>query len=131
MPTMTVAQALASSATGITIADTPANIAAVVSNTALRARVNLFTFNANGASNASDARLIATLGSAFSTGPYRYTVRDTVAALTASKNAAGLSIASALSVFDTLTNLLAAEHTTLMQRASSVVLSTGTSLSLS
>jgi len=130
MATMTVAQALASSATGITIADTPANIAAVVFNTGLLARVTEFTLSGNGASNASDARLLATLGSRFSPGSYRYVVRDTVAALSDQRNAAGLAIASAFSVFDTATNLLAASGSSLMQRASSVVLSTGASLTL-
>jgi len=43
MVNMTIDQALASTETGITIVDTPTNIARALTNTALVARASLFT----------------------------------------------------------------------------------------
>ena len=130
MATMTIAQALNSTDTGITIADTPVNIARAVSNTALMARVAQFTLNANGASSAGDAATLATLGGRFSTGGFRYTVRDSIAELTKPAHASGLTIATVTAVFDTAANLLAAAGTQVITRAASVLLSTSATLTL-
>ena len=130
MATMTIAQALASNAFGIIIADTPVKIAAALSNTALVARVSQFTMNAPGASGAGHAALLAGLGSKFSTNGFRYVVRDTVAFLTDPHNAAGLALATAIAVFDTAANLLAIAGTPLALRAGSVLLSTSATLTL-
>ena len=74
MATMTIAQALASTDTNITVVDTPQNIAGSASNAAFVARVASFTLNANSASGALDATKIAALGSKFSLGGFRYTL---------------------------------------------------------
>ena len=130
MATMTIAQALASNAFGIIIADTPVKMVAALSNTALVARVSQFTMNAPGASGAGHAALLAGLGSKFSTNGFRYVVRDTVAFLTDPHNAAGLALATAIAVFDTAANLLAIAGTPLALRAGSVLLSTSATLTL-
>jgi hypothetical protein len=130
MATMTIAQALASSATGITVADSPAHIAAALPNPGLVARVTLFTLNASGASTASAAKVIATLGAKFNPGSFQYTVRDSVAALSDPNNAAGVAIASLVAVFDTAANLLAAANSGLMHQAASTLMSNSATLSL-
>lgn len=128
MATMTIAQALTSSATGIIIADTPANIGAALSNAALVARVSQFTMNSNGAAWASLATQLAGLGSKFSVNGFRLTVRDSVAFLSDPANAAGLGIATAIALYDTADNLLGTAGSPLALRAGSAVLSTSASL---
>jgi hypothetical protein len=130
MATMTIAQALASSATGIIVADTPANIAAALPNAGLVARVTHFSLSANGSSTAATAKVIATLGNKFSPGTFQYTVRDSVAALSNPANAAGVAIASAIAVYDTAANLLAAATSSLVQHAASTLMSNSAALSL-
>ena len=130
MAIMTIAQALQSNATGITISDTPANIGAALSNAALVARVAQFTLNGNGAAWASLATQLANLGNQFSANGYRLTVRDSVAFLLDPANAAGVGIATAIAVFDTAANLLAIANTPLAARASSTLLSTSANLTL-
>ena len=131
MATMTIAQALASNATGIKVVDTPVNIASVANNTSLMARVTSFAMSANGASSVGQAKLLYALGSKFSRGGYTYTVRDTVAALTDPTAASALKgLGAALSVYDTATNLLAAATSPLMAKAVSTVLSVNATLTL-
>jgi hypothetical protein len=130
MATLTIAQALATTATGIIVADTPVNIAQALGNASLVARVAQFTLNANGASGAGAATLLAGLGTKFSTGGFRFVVRDSVAALTDPADAAGLGIATVIAIYDTAANLLAAAGTPLMRAAGSVLLSTSSSLTL-
>jgi hypothetical protein len=130
MATMTVEQALASTATGITVADTPTNIAKVVTNTALLARVSLFTMSANNATSAADAKALATLGSKFSLNGFRLTVRDTVAELSKSANAPGVAIATVTAVFDTAANIVAAATQSVITGAGSVVMSASADVTL-
>ena len=130
MATMTIAQALVSTESNITIADTPVNIAQAVSNSALMARISLAVMSGNGASGAGDALLLASLGAKFSKGGFRYTVRDPIASLTDPANAAGVALATVTSVFDTAAHLLAAVGTPVMTGAGSVLLSAGASVSL-
>ncbi len=130
MATMTIAQALLSNATGIVIADTPANIGAALSNASLVARVAQFGMNANGAAWASLATQLATLGGRFSTNGFRLTVRDSVAMLTDPANADGVGLGGAIAVFDTADHLLAIAGSPLAVRASSTLLSTSASLTL-
>ena len=130
MAILTIAQALATTATGIIVADTPVNIAQALTNTALVARVTQFTLAANGASGAGVATLLAGLGTKFSTGGFRFIVRDSVAALTDPADAAGLGIATVIAIYDNAANLLAAAGTPLMRAARSVLLSTSASLTL-
>ncbi|MEI7712197.1 MAG: hypothetical protein WCI94_12225, partial [Rhodospirillales bacterium] len=130
MATMTIAQALQSNATGIIIADTPTNIGAALSNTALVARIAQFNMNGNGAAWASLATQLAGLGNRFSTNGNRLTVRDTVAMLLDPANAPGLDIATTIAVFDTAEHLLAIAGTPLAARAGSTLLSTSASLTL-
>ena len=61
MATMTIAQALASTDTNITVVDTPSNIASQAANAAFVARVASFTMSANAATGAADATKIAAL----------------------------------------------------------------------
>ena len=130
MATMTIAQALQSNATGIIIADTPTNIGAALSNTALVARIAQFNMNGNGAAWASLATQLAGLGNRFSTNGNRLTVRDTVAMLLDPANTTGLDIATTIAVFDTAEHLLAIVGTPLAARAGSTLLSTSASLTL-
>jgi len=130
MTTLTIAQALATNATGIIVADTPVNIAQALTNASLVSRVSLFMLNGNGASGASDAAKLATLGSRFGTGGYTYTVRDSIQYLADPANAAGLAIATQIAVYDTAANMLANASSALVRNASSVLMSTSASLSL-
>ena len=130
MATMTIAQALASTATGITIADTPANIGAALSNVSLVARIGQFTLSGNGAAWASLATQFAGLGSKFSKNGFRLVVRDSVAFLNDPANAAGLAIGTTIAVFDTADNLLTIAGTPLAARAGSVLMSRSASLTL-
>lgn len=133
MSTYTVAQALANTGlTGIQVADTAANIAANATNAALVSRVTLFSMSASGTVTAMQAAALATLGSHFSTATYTLTVKDTVAQLTASGNAAGLAISGELvAVADTAANILAAASNPIIQHAGSVTLTANATVSLS
>ena len=128
MATMTIAQALASTDTNITVVDNPQNIAANASNAAFVARVASFTLNANSASGAIDATKIAALGSKFSLGGFRYIVRGAVADLNNPTYAAGVALSNALSFLDTAPNLLAAATTPKVTGSFSVLLSVSASL---
>ena len=130
MATMTIAQALASNATGIIIADTPANIGAALSNAALVARVSQFTMNGNGAAWASLATQLASLGSKFSPNGHKLVIRDTVAMLTDPGYAAGVALGANYAVDDTAANLLAIAGTPLATNAASVLLSTSAGITL-
>ena len=130
MATMTIAQARASSDTGIVIADTPANIAAALSNTALVARVSQFTMNGNGAIWAAAATQLAGLGSRFSTGGNRLIVRDTAANLTDPDFAAGVALGTVYAFYDHAEGLLSVAGTIFASHANSAVLSASASLTL-
>ena len=130
MATMTIAQALLSNATGIVIADTPANIAAALSNTALTARVSQFALNGNGAIWASAATQLASLGSKFSLNGFHLVVRDTVANLTDPDYAAGIALGTSYAVFDTAAALLSIAGSPVAANAASVVLSTSANMTL-
>ncbi len=130
MATMTIAQARASSDTGIIIADTPANIAAALSNTALVARVSQFTMNGNGAIWAAAATQLAGLGSRFSTGGNRLIVRDTAANLTDPDFAAGVALGTVYAFYDHAEGLLSVAGTIFASHANSAVLSASASLTL-
>ena len=109
MAIMTIDQALASpTATGITIVDTPTNIARGSLTASLLPRVTAFNMNANGATSPGDAKLLAGLGTLFSKNSFTLTVRGSVADLTNPANAAGLTLANIKAVFDTATIILAA-----------------------
>jgi hypothetical protein len=107
MATLTIAQALATTATGLTVADTAINIAAALPNPSLASRVSLFQLNADCYSTAAQAELLAGLGSQFSADGYRYTIADSIADLTNPVYAAGLAVASVVVVYDTIDNILA------------------------
>ncbi|MGE4047563.1 MAG: beta strand repeat-containing protein, partial [Acetobacteraceae bacterium] len=130
MATMTVAQALASTQTGIVIADTPANIASIVNNTALLARVASVTLNGDAASGAADATKVASLGAKFSVGTNKLTVRGTVADLTNPIYTAGLTIATHTGLIDTAANLIAAAGLPVVTGAGGVVMSQSAEVTL-
>jgi hypothetical protein len=127
---MTIAQAFASTATGITIADTLPNIGAASSNASLVARVSLFILSGNGAAWASLATQLVGLASKFSANGFRSVVRDSVAFLEDPANAAGLAIVTTIAVSDTAANLLASGAAAAESVASTVVLSQPATLSL-
>ena len=126
----TIAQALASNATGIVIPDTPANIGATLSNASLVARVSQFTLGGNGAAWASLATQLAGLGSQFSTNGFRLVVRDSVVFMENPANAAGLAIATTIALLDSAANLLTVAGTPFAARVGSTVLSTSATLTL-
>ncbi len=127
---MTIAQALASSETGILVVDTPTNIARAASNAGLVARVTQFTMSANAASSPQDATLLAGLGAKFSVGAFRLTVRGTLAELDNAAYAAGVDLGMVVAVLDTAANLLASPGSPALARASSVVMSSNASVTL-
>ena len=129
--TYTVAQALATNASGILVADTAATIATNLSNASLVSRVSLFSMSANGAVAAWEAAALAAAGSEFSTAGYTLTVRDSVAQLTASVNAAGVTISGiVVAVRDTAADILAAANNTIIRNASSIALTANATLTL-
>ncbi len=131
MATYTVAAALASSASGISVADTAANIANAVSNASLDARVTLFSMSANGVVTAPQAAALAAIGHKFSTATYKLTVRDSVAELTAPADAAGLTITGiVVAVQDTANDILAAIANPIIRGASSISLTANATLTL-
>ena len=131
MATYTIAQALASSASGITVADSAVDIASALPNPALVSRVTLFTMNGSGAVAAWQAAALAGLGSQFSTSGYKLTVRDSVAGLTDPANASGLTIPGiVVAVYDTAIDILNAASNTIIRNASSIALSANATVSL-
>ncbi len=131
MAIMTIDQALASpTATGITIVDTPTNIARGSLTASLLPRVTAFNMNANGATSPGDAKLLAGLGTLFSKNSFTLTVRGSVADLTNPANAAGLTLANIKAVFDTAANILAAATQPVITGANSVVMSSSADVSL-
>ena len=70
MSTITVAQALATSANGLLVADTAANIANNLSNPSLVSRVTQFYMNGNDAVAAWQAAALAAIGNKFSLNSY-------------------------------------------------------------
>ena len=105
---VTIAQALLSSQTGLLVQDTAANIAAALPNSALTARVASFSLSANASIAAAAADTLATLGAKFQPGAAHILVQDTVAAMNAAANAAGLALATSRGIVDAAYNLLAA-----------------------
>ncbi len=129
--TYTVAQALATTASGILVVDTAANIATNLSNTSLVSRVSLFSMSANGTVLAWEAAALAAIGSKFSTAGYKLTERDSVANLTASAYAAGPTISGVVvAVYDTAANILAAANNPIIHDASSIALTASATLTL-
>ena len=103
--TVTIAQALQSAQTGLTVQDTAANIVAALPNPALVARVTLFELSAPATIGAASAEKLAGLAGHF-TALYALTVQDSVANMTASANQAGLALATSRVVADTAYALL-------------------------
>jgi hypothetical protein len=129
MATMTIAQALASSARRISVADTAADIAAVLPDPSLLARVSSFTLDADSTATVAQAEALLTLGALFRPGRYSYTIADSVAALSSPAAAAALTLASAITVVDTAANLLAGASSDTVLHANSTVLSSSTTVS--
>ncbi len=128
MPTTyTVAQALATNAIGILVADSASNIANNVSNPGLVSRVSLFSLNGNGAVTAQQAAALAAIGSKFSMASFRLTERDTVAHIIADgATVSGITVA----VQDTAANILAAANTPIIRNANSIALTANATLTL-
>ena len=104
--TVTIAQALASSAGNLLVVDSAGNIAAALPNAALTARVHSFTLNANATIGAAAAEKLGLLGAKFLLGGEQLVVRDTLAAIGSAANAAGVALASQRQVADAAYNLL-------------------------
>ena len=130
MARFSIAQALASTATGLSVSDTLANIARALPDPAFVARVSSFRVNAPATASAGMIAQVAGLGAKLSLGVNKLTAQDSVAQLTDPANAPGLALASAVVVRDTADHLLAASGSALMMRANSVVLSSSASLTL-
>ncbi len=132
MSTITVAQALATSAYGLVVADTAANIALNLSNASLVSRVSQFNMSGSGAVSAWQAAALAAIGSKFSLNSYALTaLRDTVAQLTAAGNAAGLTIRGVLvAVGDTAIDVVNAYNNPIIRNANSVALTANATLTL-
>ncbi len=129
--TYTVAQAIATNASGILVVDTAVNIATNLTNTSLVSRVSLFSMSASGNVAAWEAAALAAIGTKFSTAGYTLTIRDTVAQLTASSNAAGLTISGIqVGVQDTAADILAAITNPIIRNANSVALTANATLTL-
>ena len=129
MASYTVATALASSASGILVVDTAANIANNLSNTSLVSRVTTFSMNGSGVVTAVQAAELAAIGHKFSTASYKLTVRDSVAQLTA--NAAGLAISGiVVAVQDTANDILNAIANPIIRGATSIALTANATLRL-
>lgn len=126
--TYTVAQALQTTASGIIVADSPANIAAVVGNSDLVARVSQFTMPGSDVVNAAQAEALSMLGSKFTDGGYTLTLRDSVAAVTASANAQGLTVANQLEVVDNIDNLLTWINNPIVRSANTITLTSDSTL---
>ena len=105
--TVTIAQALQSNLSGLTVQDSAANIAAALPNAGLVARVSLFELSGPATIGTAAADQFAALGIKFVAG-YPLAVQDSVAAMIAGGNAAGLALASSRGIIDAAYNLLAA-----------------------
>ncbi|HTW68388.1 MAG TPA: hypothetical protein VME47_00755, partial [Acetobacteraceae bacterium] len=131
MSTYTVASAENTTATNLHVVDTVANILGALSNNSLLARVSLFSMSGNAIVTAMQSAELAALGSQFSTNGHTLTIRDTVANLTATGNAAGPSITGAtVDVVDTAANILAADGNPIISHASAIALTANATLSL-
>jgi hypothetical protein len=110
MTTLTIAQAEASSATsGLTVADTAANIiAGLTAYPNLAAKVTSFTLTAAATLTAAQAEQLGVLGGKMHLGGYALTVSDSLANLAATANTAGVALATSVAVVDAAYNLLAA-----------------------
>jgi hypothetical protein len=106
--TYTIQQALASPQTGLQVADSAANIAAALPNTALTGRVANFALTRNGVLSTSLVTKLAGLGAKFHLGGYQLAMRDTLAAIDSPSNAAGVALASSRTAVDAAYNLLSA-----------------------
>jgi hypothetical protein len=105
---VTIAQALASSQTGLLVQDTAAAIAGALPNPALVARVSAFSLSANALITTAVADKLAALGSKFQAGGPQIVVQDTLAAMNSASNASGLAIATSRTIIDAAYNLLSA-----------------------
>src|SRR6185312_14483513 len=126
----TVAQALQTSASGLTVVDTAANIAAIVGNAGLLSRVAVFDLLSDDAIDATRATQLATLGTKFSRAGYTLTIRDTVAALTSAGNSPALTVGNAVQVLDTAANILAAANNPIIHNAHTISVNANSTLSL-
>ena len=109
---VTIAQAESSNSSGLTVADTAANIAqGLASFPGLAARVSSFNLTAPGTVTAGMAALLGGLGGKLHLGGQALTVQDTLANVTAAGNAAGVALASGVVVMDAAFNLLNAAST--------------------
>ena len=128
--TYTVAQALQSTASGLTVVDLAANLATVAGNSALIARVSAFTLAGNDSIDATRAGSLSTLGGKFSRGSYTLLIRDTVASLTNPANASGLTLGSSIQVLDTAANILAAASNPVIHGAGAISLTGNSTVTL-
>jgi hypothetical protein len=124
--TVTIAQALASSSTNLLVLDTAANIAAALPNPALVARCASFSLSAAALINTAAADKLAALGVKFTPGTTAIAVQDSVAAMTAPANAAGLALATSREIIDAAYNLLAAPAAAFLHIASVTLTGTPT-----
>ncbi|HEY1930459.1 MAG TPA: hypothetical protein VGG99_00460, partial [Acetobacteraceae bacterium] len=132
MSTYTIAQALATNATGIVVLDTGANIATALPNASLVSRVSVFDLSATASIAAWQATNLASLGGAFSLNGFKLTVRDSVASLTNPAYATGIALSgAAIAVFDTAANILAGASNSIIRNAGSIALSANATLTLS
>ncbi len=128
--TYTVAQALQTTASGITVVDTPINIADAIGNSDLLSRVSLFTLSGDAAVDAYRAEALYTLGSAFSLGGYSLTIRDTVGSLTFAGNAQAPLVGTSVQVVDTAADILAAANNPIIHGADTISVVTDSTLTL-
>jgi hypothetical protein len=104
--TVTIAQALASASSNLHVVDTAADIAAVLPNAALTARVHLFSLSAAGTLSAAAAEKLALLGAKFQLNGEALVVRDTLTAIDSAANAGAVALATQRVVADAAYNLL-------------------------
>ncbi len=135
--TVTIAQALASSQTGLAVADTAANIAAALPNAGLVSRVTSFTVSAPATLAVAPLLALATLGTALHAAAGALTLNSaatvTAAQLTALEATPGFTLGSAasLTLSDNtaqITALLAAHPAWFAQLAAVTVHLDGTSM---
>ena len=126
--TVTIAQALQSNQSGLTVQDTAANIAAALPNAGLVSRVSVFELSGAAVAGTAAADKLATLGGKFVPG-YPITVQDSVAAMNLAANASGLALASSRQIIDAAYNLLAAAPSA-FHNISAVLLSGAPTLSV-
>ena len=126
---VTIAQALASSQTGLLVQDSAAAIAGALPNSALVARVTAFSLSASALITAAVADKLAALGSKFQPADAPIVVQDTVAAMNAASNAAGLALATSRTIIDAAYNLLSASASS-FTHVSNVILTGAPTLSV-